>query len=578
MIDKIFDAISVLNKQSKKKFVTILALVVIGSCIETLSLYLIYQTIKYFSDPINFIISQNIFLDMYNYLDLDNSLLILFFMFSLISIFTIKFIYFSFLYFVKFKFVNNINANISTKILKNYLYQNFKFHLESDSSKLLRNLRDEVSQFSHGAILQSLNLITESVIFISIIILLLYFETKFVIISLSIILSLGFIYHILIKSTFQKWGIIRQKFASHSLKNAMESVHGIKDIKIFKSENFFLKNYLASMKMLAKSNVVVQTLNQFPRLLLELFVIIIVCLFIFYNFNDELFNTSLLPSLGLFVVASFKLIPSLSKILNSLNSLKFTLPATIIVKKELTLKNNIKKENINIIDNNFSFNKEIKIESLSFKYSNREAYIFEDINFKIKKNSLIGISGESGSGKSTLIDLLIGLQEPSKGSILVDGKNLNLNKNLWLDKIGYVPQKVYITNNSIKNNIALGLDENEIDFNRLKIVTEQCELTKLISKLPEGFDTNLGDRGIVISGGELQRIGIARALYKKSEILVLDEFTSALDDENELKLIRILEKLSDDKTIIISSHKKNLFNLCDSVFLIQDKKILNINE
>ena len=191
---------------------------------------------------------------------------------------------------------------------------------------------------------------------------------------------------------------------------------------------------------------------------------------------------------------------------------------------------------------------------------------------------MIGISGESGAGKSTLIDLLIGLQDPSEGSILVDGKNLSSNKNFWLDKIGYVPQKVYITNNSIKSNIALGLDETEIDFNRLKIVTEQCELTKLISKLPEGFDTNLGDRGIVISGGELQRIGIARALYKKSEILVLDEFTSALDDENELKLIRILKKLSDNKTIIISSHKKNLFNLCDSVFLIEDKKIFNINE
>ena len=578
MINKIFEAISVLNKQSKKKFITILALVVIGSCIETLSLYLVYQTIKYFSNPINFILSQNLFLDIYDYFDLDNSLLILFFMFCLISIFTIKFIYFSFLHFLKFKFVNNVNANISTKILKNYLFQNFAFHLKSDSSKLLRNLRDEVSQFSHGAILQSLNLITESVIFISIIILLLYFETKYVTISLSIILSLGSIYHMLIKSTFQKWGIIRQSFSSNSLKNAMESLHGIKDIKIFKSENFFLKNYLASMKMLAKSNVVVQTLNQIPRLLLELFVIIIVCLFIFYNFNDKLFDTSLLPSLGLFFVASFKLIPSLSKILNSLNSLKFTLPATVIVKNELTLENNIKKENTNIIDNNFSFNKEIKIKSLSFKYSNRENYIFEDINLIIKKNSLIGISGESGAGKSTLIDLLIGLQDPSEGSILVDGKNLSSNKNFWLDKIGYVPQKVYITNNSIKSNIALGLYENEIDFNRLKVVTEQCELTKLISKLPEGYDTNLGDRGVVISGGELQRIGIARALYKKSEILVLDEFTSALDDENELKLIRLIKKLSNNKTIIISSHKKNLFNLCDSVFLIKDKKIFNINE
>lgn len=572
MINKIFEAISILNKDSQKKFLKIVSFVIIGSFIETLSLYLIYQSIKYFSDPINYIDSQNLFYNFFDFFNLENKYLILFIIVFLILIFFIKFLYFSFLYYKKFKFVFFLYANISSKILKNYLFQNYDFHLKSDSSKLLRNLKDEVSQFTAGAILQTLNLITESIIFTSIIILLLFFEAKFVIISLSFILSLTFIYHIFIRSTFQKWGKIRQKFASISLKNAMESIHGIKDIKIFRSEDFFLKSYLKNMRMLAKSNIIVNTLNQLPRLLLELVVIIIACFFIFYNFNNNLLDVNLLPSVGLFLAASFKLIPSVSRILNSLNSLKYNLSAIIIVKKELELSRNIINKDL-ISNKSLYFNDRIKIDNLSFKYSNRKYSIFENVNIEIKKNTTIGIMGSSGAGKSTLIDLIIGLKEPLTGQIFIDEKNLRDNKDLWLKKIGYVPQKVYITDDTIKNNIALGLDNNLINYEKIKNVIKQCQLENFVKKLSEGINTKLGDRGLVISGGELQRIGIARALYKDSELLILDEFTSALDDANELKLVEIIKDLSNSKTIIISSHKKKLFDSCDNIFLIEDRKI-----
>ena len=352
----------------------------------------------------------------------------------------------------------------------------------------------------------------------------------------------------------------------------MESLHGIKDIKIFNSENFFLKNYLQSMRMLGKANIIITTLNQIPRLLLETLIIIIVCFIIFYNFNKEFFNTSLLSSFGLFVAASFKLIPSIARILNSLNNLRYNTPAISVVKNELELK----KEDIQIKKEEFNFSKQIEINNVSFQYENRKKLLFENINLVVKKNTSIGLMGESGSGKSTLIDLLIGLQEPTSGKILVDGNDLNLFKFQWLDKIGYVPQKVYITNDTIKKNIALGLNENEIDLEKLNKVIELCQLKKLISKFPKNFDTKLGDRGIEISGGELQRIGIARALYKRSEILVLDEFTSSLDRNNELKLIELAKQISKEKTVIISAHKKELLDFCDNIFYIEDNKINKI--
>lgn len=577
MIKKIFNSVSVLNKESQNKFFIILILVIIGSFLETLSIYLIYQTIQYFSNSAIYISNDNLFLSFFykfNFFDLD---LTFFLLLILISIFFIKFIFFSILYYFQFRFVNLINVNISTKILKNYLLQNFEFHLKSDSSKLLRNIRDEVSQFTHGSMLQTLNLITESIIFLSIIFLLLYFETEFVLFSSGIILFISAIYYILVKSVFKKWGEIRQKFASISLKNAMEAIHGIKDIKIFKSENFFLKNYFESMKMLARANIIITTLNQIPRLLLEVFIIIIVCLFIINNFDGNIIETNLLSSLGLFIAASFRLIPSTTRILNSLNNLKYNLPATHVVKKELSLDKMFLSHKIkNSLELNFK--RELKIESLSFKYPDRDNFIFEEINLIIKKNSIIGIKGESGSGKSTLIDLIIGLQYPTKGEIIVDGKNININYAKWLDKIGYVPQKVYITNDTLKKNIALGLNEHQIDNGKIQKVIHDCQLVDLIKKFPNDTETKLGDRGIIISGGELQRIGIARALYKNSEILILDEFTSALDEYNETKLFEIIKQLSNTKTIIISSHNKKLFGFCDRVFLIKDKKVIIENE
>ena len=574
MIKQILSIISILNRKQKKNFLIIICIIIVGSFLEVASIYLIYQTIQYFSNPTLYLESQNTFLQIYNFLNFRNFELIIFFIFSLISLFAIKFIFLSLMYWFQFRFVNNLNVSLSANILENYLFQNFQFHLNADSSKLLRNLRDEASQFTHGAILQVINLITESLMFLSIVILLSYFETKLLITSSFFIIILTTGYYFFIKSTFKKWGMTRQKFAAESLKNAMESLHGIKDIKIFNSEKFFLSNYFKSMTMLSRAGIIVTTLNQLPRLLLETIIIFMVGVFIFYNFDKNSFDTGLLSTLGLFVVASFKLIPSITRIINSLNNITNNLPAVSVVEKELNLKKNIQKDLVK--ENNFEFNKKITIKDLSFKHSNRREHILEKINLEINKGSAIGIMGESGSGKSTLIDLIIGLQSPSLGNILIDENELNLFKQSWLKKIGYVPQKVYITNDTIKNNIALGVNDLAIDLQKIKKIAEQCQLDTLINRLPEGYDTKLGDRGIVVSGGELQRIGIARAMYKDSEIIILDEFTSALDKNTEIKLLDLIKDVSKSKTVIISAHKKELLDFCINIYLIDKKGLIKI--
>ena len=574
MIKRILSIISILNRNQKKNFLIILFIIITGSFLEVTSIYLVYQTIQYFSNPTLFLESGSAFLKLYSFFNFKSLELITFFIIALVSLFAFKFIFLSLMYFFQYRFVNNLNIFLSAKILENYLFQNFEFHLNADSSKLLRNIRDEVSQCTQGAILQVVNLITESFMFFSIVVLLSYFETKLLITSGFFIILLSTVYYVFIRSTFKKWGQVRQKFAADSLKNAIESLHGIKDIKIFNSEKFFLSNYSKGMRMLAKANIIVTTLNQIPRLLLETIIIFMVGLFIFYNFNKNIFDTSLLSTLGLFVVASFKLIPSITRIINSLNNINNNLPAVSVVKNELNLEKNIWKDSEKT--NNFSFNEKITIQKLSFKHFNRREYILKEINLVINKGSSIGLMGESGSGKSTLIDLIIGLQTPTLGKILIDENELNLFKKKWLEKIGYVPQKVYITNDTIKKNIALGINDSEIDLKKIRQITEHCQLEKLINRLPEGYETKLGDRGIVISGGELQRIGIARALYKDSEIIILDEFTSALDKDTETKLLDLIKDISKSKTVVISAHKKELLEFCTNIYHLEKSGINKI--
>jgi len=267
----------------------------------------------------------------------------------------------------------------------------------------------------------------------------------------------------------------------------------------------------------------------------------------------------------------FRVLPSANRILQCLNSIKYYYPSIDIISEEL----NKKKELINISENEstFHFDTSIKLVDVNFSFSNSKKSILENINLEIKKNQIIGIKGSSGSGKTTLLNIICNLLIPTSGSILADGKIVNNFGKSYQKKIGYVPQKIYLTNDTFIKNIILGKDENEYDLDLFKEVIVKSGLDFLIDQLPEGYNSSLGERGLKLSGGQQQRIGIARALYKNPEILILDEATNALDENSENQIIKKICDLKDNITIIIVSHKKEIFKHCDVVYNIKNGKL-----
>ena len=274
------------------------------------------------------------------------------------------------------------------------------------------------------------------------------------------------------------------------------------------------------------------------------------------------------PTIGLFAIASFRMLPSINKILVSLQNIRSTLPAVDVLSSELNNKDENKKSFEN--KKELIFKDSLALENVSFKYSDKRKFEFNKINLKIKKNKMIGLIGESGSGKSTLVDLIVGLLLPDEGSIKVDGQNINNHLDDWRSKIGYVSQTTYLMDESLEKNIAYTLNEDEIDKTRVNETIRLSELDKVLVGLPDGIKTIVGERGVQLSGGQIQRIGIARALYHNPELLIFDEATSSLDSTTEDKIINTIKNFKNIKTIIIISHRLSAVKHCDKVYNLEN--------
>ena len=279
--------------------------------------------------------------------------------------------------------------------------------------------------------------------------------------------------------------------------------------------------------------------------------------------------SALISILGVFVAATFRMIPSLNRIISSLQIMKYHKPSVDIIYSEINSFFNtqiIKKEP----NNCFSFKNKIEFINTSFNY-NKNNKVLNKINITINKGQIVGFIGESGSGKSTLVDLLIGLFKPSEGEIVIDGqKDINQTQ-AWRNQIGYVSQSIYLLDDTIINNIALGVSSIDIDLERINQVIEQCQLKEFVASLDKGIETNVGERGVQISGGQKQRIGIARALYRNPTILILDEATSALDYDTEKQIINSVVKNKGDKTLIMIAHRLNTLEECDFIYDLNKK-------
>ncbi len=571
-----FKKILFLLENSHKKFFLLVVFTLIISLFDILGLSLIAPYISLVLDQ-----SKSISLPLINsFFEFSNSTkkqIIISCGIFILSIYLIKTI----LSILINKFLLNIAFNEGTKIraslAKSYLNMPYQDFTLRNTSEYIYSIESLTGQFSNTILPALMKFISDCFIFIIIITFLVFVNWQIIILLFSIFFSVIIFYDLFFRSSLRKAGEKANKHLSLLVKNINESMEGIKELKIFNKENFFLSQIKINSEKFARNAVFAQIIAYSPKYILELLLVFFVVISITITINLNMNVNDLLPTLGVFAFAALRLAPASTQMISNLSVLRATRDTLNRLYYD-AIKNDSHNENNNFDQkekNEILDFKNIKLRNLSFGYKNTKKYIFENANFTISKGDIIGIYGESGVGKTTFIDILLGLLEPTSGNILInDSKDLDTFE--LRNSVAYLPQKVFLIDDTIQNNIALGIVKDKIDYNLINQSINKSQLQKFITSLPEGINTNIGERGIRLSGGQRQRIALARAFYFNKQILILDESTNSLDKDTEKEILNEVKKISRNITVIIVSHDKSIFNFCNKVYKIENKKITNV--
>ncbi len=577
----LFNILKLLSNKQKKIAFFILIVMLISASLEVAGIGLIIPTIYFIVKPNNIYENSN-FLQVLEsfvpFIEFDNigifsyNEVIVIILILLISLlFLIKNIVLIFLLWVQQQYVANLSHQWQNTLYYGYLRNSYKFYFNRSASDLFHNI-NQSSVLSTG-INSILSMLTEIILIIGIISLLIYFKPlETLLIFVLFIISAILLYN-LIKKKIEEIGKKSHIYEGQRQQLALESLAGIREIKLNNKEAMFSFIFNKFNKLALKMGVYKSVLTAIPRFWLEATFLIclnFVILTIFYASNS---TVNSLPTLAIFAAAAFRIMPSVGRMMVQLNTLKSNLPVSKIIKNEIENLEEYREEKIV----NLNFKKSINMKNIKFSYNEKSKNVLENVNIKIDKGSVIGITGGSGSGKSTLLDLLIGLIIPDEGEIFLDEVSIKNNIKSWQKKIGYVSQEIFLLNDTFLKNISYEMDENIIDYEKVKNLIKILELEKFIENLSEDLNSKVGERGIKMSGGQLKRIGIARALYRSPDILILDETLSSLDIETEKKIMSEIKSFDKNLTVIIVSHRPNTLKLCDKVYEVENKKIELIN-
>ncbi len=565
MINNLKKATTLLSAKLKIRFIFLIIFIFVGTIFELLSVALLIPILNILvgniDDIKNFLTEYNLEI-LINFISIKNILLLF------LIIFIVKSLFRLFLVHYQSNFIFSLYKFLVNKLYKHYILKNYLFHIKNNTSKIIRNLTQEIHMCSIGYMGAITNIILEVLMILSLMSFLLYYEPNVVLVFILITGAVSLILVKFLNLISKKLGKKRQKFALINLNTIINGFGGIKDIIVNNKENEIIEKFRLNSENLKINSYIFQVLQQIPKIILELIVVISILILLMYFLHINMPKDEIIVFFGLMIGIFSRVMPSIYKLSSSYVNLSYYKPALDLMYNEIGKIGS--NDNFKEISKNLNFEKKIELKNITFFYNNEKNTILKNANLTIKKGEIIGVYGESGSGKSTLIDIIIGLLEPQKGEVLVDNNDIKKNKKDWFKKIGYVPQSVYLNSDTIKNNIYFYERKNLNSIKKLKNSLKISQLNKM------ALNRNVGERGIQISGGQKQRIGLARALYKDFDILILDEATSALDTENEENFLKDVFKLKSGKTLIIISHKKSIVDKCDKVITIKDNKIKQI--
>lgn len=493
-------------------------------------------------------------------------------MLTLLAAYSVRTGFLVFLTWKQSKFVYRLQASLAQRLFNGYLLQPYSFHLKRNSAQLTRNTISQVGTLV-GAVQQGLTLLTEMMVLVTFSLCLLLVEPVGVLLIVGILGGVAWGFNLLTRKRIHHWGDILQEHESKRMQYLQEGLGGAKDIKLLGRECEFIASFEQHNNKSAKVLEMHTTLLALPRLWLELLAVSGLVSMVLIMMWQGKATDALLPTLGIFGAAAFRLMPSVNRIMGAIQSTRFAVPVIENLDQELCL---LSRAPPVTSTQSVSFAREIVLSGLKFRYEGADKDALSDIEIRIEKGSAVGLIGGSGAGKSTLVDIILGLLQPTAGQACVDGVDIWQNLRGWQDRIGYVPQHIYLTDDTLRRNVAFGVAEHQIDDAAVARAVSAAQLEAFVVSLPLGLQTMVGERGVRFSGGQRQRVGIARALYHNPELLVLDEATSALDQETESAVMQAIGQLKGSKTIIVVAHRLSTVEQCDLIYRLCDGMVVQV--
>ncbi len=569
-----------LDRRQKRTMIVLIVMMLVGGVLESLGISMLVPIVTVVLDPLE-IRKSEILSALYEGLGMESSAqFAVFLLLAFVVMTVVKNIYLFFQQKLQLKFVYTNQFATSRRMMINFMKRPYEYYLNADTSVIQRNITSDVNNM-YGLILSCLQLFSECIVFVCLVVALFLFSDAMMIMALAVLMVLLLlVIKKVLKPIMIRAGQENQEFYSGLYKWIEQSVMGIKEIKIGCKENYFINEYAKCGNGYVNAVQKYNLFNATPRLLIETVCITGMVGYFVLTIGQGTELAELLPQLTALAAAAMRLLPSANRINNYQTSISYFEPFFMGVS------DNLQEE---IHDGKMTYDVEvyrkkqeieklplkenIRLEDITYKYPNTEKLIFDHAEMEIPIGASVGIVGVTGSGKTTIVDVLLGLLQMESGRILADGVDVSGHYEAWLKNIGYIPQTIFMIDDSIRKNVAFGVPEEEIDEEKVWRALEEAALDDFVRSLPEGLNTGIGERGIRISGGQRQRISIARALYEDPEVLVLDEATSALDNDTEAAIMDSINRLHGKKTLVIIAHRLQTIEKCDMVYRVADGRI-----
>ncbi|MBQ7724555.1 MAG: ABC transporter ATP-binding protein [Lachnospiraceae bacterium] len=561
----------IFNASQKRKMAALMVCIFIGAALELFGVSLIMPLIQLISTP-QVVNEPGIVSVVYNALNMKSITdFFIFLVIVIIVIYFLKNLYLSVMYYFQYSFIYRNQLKVAGRLIDCYLKKPYTYHLDHNTSDMIRNIMLDTDRLFQ-LILSFLNVMSEGLLSLLLVLYLLVSDPVMSVTVAGLLVICMAFFRILTKERVHGYGKMNQEYDGRMHQAINQALGAVKDIKILHREKYFVNSFVScgEKKMTALINT--NFFGTIPKYIIETITVAAIMLVLVFKLMTGTDLNAILPKLATFAVAAFKLLPSVGKISNYMNNITFLKPSIDLIHHDLKETEDMENVEISDLDDGSQHRQdvsEIKIDKLFYRYPKTDSDVLKDVSFSVPLGTSIGFIGESGAGKSTLADVILGILFPRQGRVLYGSMNVHEYPLKWAEKLAYIPQAIYLADESIRANVAFGIEPDKIDEDKVWAALDEAQLSDFVKSLPEGLDTEVGERGVRLSGGQRQRIGIARALYGDPEILVLDEATSALDNETETAVMEAIERLHGRKTLLIIAHRLTTIRNCEYIYRVE---------